>query len=337
MDITSIDKELIAALIQIGKSISSSSCGEPEPRLLSDRADGVVVRVGDVVVKAHPPGADATALAARLRVAASLAPRNILLPPLRIPRGEAISEYLSASPDGRLVTVWPFGEPVSPDAPEAAPWEQAAFLLARLHATPLHALPEPEALPPAGGPGRVARALERLRIADGTPAAAGVREAADGLPAWAKGEAPAPRRSAALVHGDWHLGQMVRLAGPRAEDTRKAGTVSGWRLIDVDDLGVGDPAWDLARPAAWYAAGLMSPEVWMRFLSAYRAAGGCAVPADGDPWPALDVPARALTVQTAALAVAAAAREGRPLDEVEEAFVDACRRIARISNRSGIP
>jgi hypothetical protein len=51
------------------------------------------------------------------------------------------------------------------------------------------------------------------------------------------------------------------------------------------------------------------------------------VPADGDPWPALDIPARALVIQSAALAVVAAEREARPLDEDEVALVDACRRM----------
>jgi hypothetical protein len=100
-----------------------------------------------------------------------------------------------------------------------------------------------------------------------------------------------------------------------------------WLLIDVDDLGVGDPAWDLARPAAWYACGLLPPDEWSRFLTAYRGEGGPAVPSAGDPWPALDVPARALTVQTAALAVAKSAAARRPLDEVEQAVVDACARM----------
>ncbi|TXS77684.1 aminoglycoside phosphotransferase family protein [Streptomyces sp. sk2.1] len=103
-----------------------------------------------------------------------------------------------------------------------------------------------------------------------------------------------------------------------------------WLLIDVDDLGLGDPAWDLARPAAWYAAGLLPPEVWSRFLGAYRAAGGPAVRAEGDPWPELDVPARALTVQSAALAIAKSAAEGRAPDEVERTMLDACARIASL-------
>jgi aminoglycoside phosphotransferase (APT) family kinase protein len=141
------------------------------------------------------------------------------------------------------------------------------------------------------------------------------------LPGWARDEAPAPLSGGTrLCHGDLHLGQLVRHPVP---DGR-------WLLIDIDDLGVGDPAWDLARPAAWYAAGLLSPDVWARFLTAYRAAGGPAVRPDGDPWPELDVCARALTVQTAALALAKSAAENRPLDDAEQVMLDSCARIAAL-------
>ncbi|MDG4866285.1 aminoglycoside phosphotransferase family protein, partial [Streptomyces sp. T-3] len=71
-------------------------------------------------------------------------------------------------------------------------------------------------------------------------------------------------------------------------------------------------------------------DAWTRFLGAYRAAGGPAVPADGDPWPALDIAAQALTVQTAALAIAKSRAEARDLDEVELAVVHACDRIAAL-------
>ncbi|PWS51315.1 aminoglycoside phosphotransferase, partial [Streptomyces sp. FT05W] len=70
--------------------------------------------------------------------------------------------------------------------------------------------------------------------------------------------------------------------------------------------------------------------IWLRFLDAYRAAGGPAVRADGDPWPELDVVARALTVQTAALALAKSAAEERSPDEVEQLMIDACVRIASL-------
>ncbi|MFI7311389.1 phosphotransferase family protein [Streptomyces hygroscopicus] len=310
-----------------------------EVTVLADRPDATVVRCGHVVAKAHPPGTDPAELAVRLGVAAHPRCAEILLPPV---------DRMAALPDGRQVTLWPYGEPVAPDAPDAAPWAEAGTLLARLHAVPVAELPGP--LPAMRGPDKAARAIARLRAAPLPDSAAtrAVLRAWAGLPGWARGADRTDRvgrrdhrdrddrddrverrdrgdrvgpceggEGNRLCHGDLHLGQLIR---PRATD---------WRLIDIDDLGLGDPAWDLARPAAWYAAGLLAPEDWERFLGAYRAAGGAAA-GQLDPWPRLDVPARALTVQTAALALAKAAAAGRALDEAEEAMVEASVRIARV-------
>ncbi|MFF6827027.1 phosphotransferase [Streptomyces longwoodensis] len=280
-----------------GRDLSGCVC---ETGVLADRPDATVVRHGSLVGKAHAPGTDPEALGARLRVAARLP--GVLLPPL------------STAPDGRPRphTLWPYGAPVDPDDPDAAPWEAAGTLLARLHRTPA-----PPGLPPMRGPAKAAAAVRRLRrtVGPGHPATGPVLAAWAGLDPWARAEAPMP--AGVLCHGDLHLGQLVRHPAPDGP----------WHLIDVDDLGTGVPAWDLARPAAWYACGLLPPEEWARFLGAYRSAGGPAVPPDGDPWPALDVPARALAVQTAARSVTKAAAEGRPLDEVEQALVDACARM----------
>ena len=114
-----------------------------------------------------------------------------------------------------------------------------------------------------------------------------MRRAATALPdeVWRAGSV---NRPVTLVHGDWHLGQLGR-----------AGAGVPWVLLDVDDLGVGDPAWDLARPAGFWAAGLIPDDEWARFVDAYRAAGGPALP-EGDPWPVLDAFARAAVVQAAA-------------------------------------
>ncbi|MFF1381121.1 phosphotransferase family protein [Streptomyces sp. NPDC058308] len=283
------------------------ACGGGDA-ILAERADATVVRHGGVVAKAHAPDTDPAELAARLDVAARLP--GILLAPLR-----------PAATDlhGRLVTLWPHGVPVDRDDPDAAPWEAVATLLARLHATPPAALPR--TLPAMRGPAKAARAVDRLRASGPHSAAPPVLRAWADLPPWARAEAPAPgpRR---LCHGDLHLGQLVR--APEGN----------WLLIDVDDLGDGDPAWDLARPAAWFACGLLAPGEWTRFLDAYRGAGGPAVPTGGaDPWPALDVPARALTVQTAALAITKSVAAGRPLDEVEQALVDACDRMGKVAAR----
>ncbi|MFI6598384.1 phosphotransferase [Nonomuraea sp. NPDC050536] len=277
--------------------LAAAHGGSGPPALHPTRTDVVVVRRGEVVVKAHSVRDDPAALGVRLRGAASAALHGLMLAPL-------CREVLTVQ--GRAVTVWPAGTPVSHDDPGSAPWEEGARLLARLHAVPLTLLPD---LPVAGGPARAARAVRRM-TGDG-PVERLVRRAFDELPEAVSVAGAVP---GLLTHGDWHLGQLVRR--------------DRWLLIDVDDLGVGDPAWDLARPAAWYAAGLLEPAVWERFLGAYLASGGPALGA-GDPWARLDVPARALTVQLAAVAVGNAGREGRELDEVERSLVEACDRIVR--------
>ncbi|MFG2131319.1 phosphotransferase [Streptomyces sp. NPDC048751] len=382
-------------------SLDHCACGTDT---LADRPDATVVRHADTVAKAHASDTSTADLALRLALATHLP--EVLLPPLT-PTPTVLH--------GRLVTLWPYGTPVDPQDPDAAPWEAAATLLAHLHRTPIptptpsrptrdlaptsvrpvhgadptsvrpvhgadptsvrpvhgadptsvrpvhgadptsvrpvhgadptsvrptgdaaptslppvhspapaplpstHS-PTPTPTPPLPhmrGPLKAARAVARLREADPHPAAAPILQAWDLLPPWARAEAPMPDTTT-LCHGDLHLGQLVRSPAPDGP----------WLLIDVDDLGVGVPAWDLARPAAWYACGLLPPDEWSRFLTAYREAHGPAVPAQGDPWPALDVPARALTVQTAARALTKAITQDRPLDEVEQSLVDACARM----------
>jgi hypothetical protein len=280
-------------------------CDCAEVGTLADRPDGTVVRHAHVVAKAHAAGTDAGDLARRLGVAAALP--GVLLAPLG-------TRPVPTAPGGRLLTLWPRGVPVDPEDPDAAPWTEAAVLLARLHRAPA-----PAGLPSMRGPLKAARAIARMNALGPHPDAPAVLRAWAALPPWARAEEPQPDTTT-LCHGDLHLGQLVRHPAPDGH----------WLLIDVDDLGVGVPAWDLARPAAWFACGLLPPGEWARFLAAYRAAGGPAVPPGGDPWQALDVPARALTAQTAARALVRASSERRLLDGVERAVVDACARMSPV-------
>ncbi|MDT3442417.1 phosphotransferase [Pseudofrankia sp. BMG5.37] len=291
--------------------------------VISRRHDRLVVRRGGVVLKAHQAGVDPAALAARLLAAADPCLAAALLAPLPVP-GAELGGY-AARVGGRWVSAWPFGVALGPDDADDAPWEQAAALLARLHTAPcptgIAALaahprrrlaPAVEALrrqaatlPPAAAPAvagapKTARppAAEGAQAAGGVPVSGGsardaVLAAYRALPDRDAVATARPGRPVTLIHGDWHLGQLVRTDS------------DGWRLVDIDDLGVGDPAWDLARPAAWFAAGLLPPAVWARFVDTYRAAGGPALSTDGDPWPAVDVPARTLVVEYAARALTA--------------------------------
>lgn len=331
--------------------------------LLAEREDGTVVRCGDVVAKAHAGDSDREGLAVRMRIAADQALAGVLLAPLHPEVGFLAGRPVSLWPYGAPVDPERPGTPLGGGGAAAggpAPGARApAARPGPADARPGQAGPGPappgpgDGLGPGGrsggpdgrsrGPCRGPSATGVAAVtagaagvrstsgarsgpalvpgpAEGRPAGDLVRAAARTLPAWVRGEAPAPR-GGALCHGDLHLGQLVRGPGPDG----------GWRLIDVDDLGIGTPAWDLARPAAWYAAGLLDTSAWVTFLDSYRAAGGPAAgPPGSDPWPELDLVARALTVQTAALALAKSAENHRRLDDVERLMVESCARIASL-------
>ncbi len=263
--------------------------------VLAERSGVTITRSGDTVTKAHAAGTDTAALTARIRLAAHPALADVLLPPL--PPAEVTTWH-----DGRAATRWPYGTPIDPAA-GAVPWAEAGALLARLHTTPLAAL-SGAPLPPSGAPARILATLPgTLRALPRTPLTAALERVLAAT-------ATVAATGRALCHGDFHLGQLVRTGG-------------AWHLIDVDDLGAGDPAWDLARPAAWYAAGLLPPEDWSAFLHAYRPGW--------DPWPSVDVPARLMTAHTVARALTHAEEAQRPLTEEELALADASFRISRLS------
>jgi aminoglycoside phosphotransferase (APT) family kinase protein len=176
------------------------------------------------------------------------------------------------APGERLATIWPRVTVLATiDRP---PWGDVGTLLAKLHRLPIRDDP-----PRLGGHTRLRLAVDYLRT-DGGPQLQWLVERGEEL-----SDLLAEPTQITLAHGDFHLGQLGHTPLRRA-----------WKLLDVDDFGTGDPSWDLSSPAAYWAAGLLDDEAWIEFLDAYREAGGPAVPPDGDPWPALNLPAQAAMV-----------------------------------------
>ena len=255
------------------------------PRLLRTRSGGRLYFFDDLVIKVHQPGTDANELAQRFAYC-----HGPLLAPL-----EPIPRLLRVDGPERppsLVTCWPVVEVLALD--DRPPWTESARLLARVHGTPIATT-----IPGHGWPARLARAVA-LALPEFVDLGRSLLRQVQ-----CRSE---PRR---LLHGDWHLGQLGR-------------TDAGWCLLDPEDLGWGDPAWDLARPAGFWAADLLSDADWHEFLDSYRVSGGVAIPATGDPWPVLDLPARC------AVYVAAMHPEAHSQDTAQ-ALVDACRRMAQLT------
>ncbi len=263
--------------------------------------------VGGAVLKLHHERTERAALTARVAAACESSLATVFVPPLT-------AEVVPA-PDGSLVTAWPEVRVLG--VADAIPWPDVGKLLAHLHR-----LPVPATLPAHVAAERLGRAVERARtLADesvrdllvqlGERLLREVRKVTGRTERAQRHttELTEPQASS-VVHGDFHLGQV-------------GGWEGGWRLLDLDDVGVGDPAWDLARPAGFWAAGLLGDREWAEFLDGYRGAGGPAVPATGDPWPPLDLAARC-AVQIAAVRVLS-----RPVhsDLTADALLSACRRM----------
>lgn len=201
------------------------------------------------------------------------------------------------APGGRLATIWPRVSVLATiDRP---PWAAVGELLARLHRLPV--VDDP---PRLGGHSRLARTISYLKT---------YQTDLDWLITLGEQltEQLAEPRRITQAHGDFHLGQLGHTPLRRS-----------WKLLDVDDFGVGDPAWDLSRPAGFWAVGLLSDEDWTELLDSYRAAGGPAVPANGDPWPDLEPTARA-----AVLIAAVQQMKSMHRDDTTQALLNACRRM----------
>ncbi|MDN5571197.1 MAG: aminoglycoside phosphotransferase family protein [Propionibacteriaceae bacterium] len=247
--------------------------------------------VDDIVLTRHPVGTAHEQLAARLTAAASDPLRTLFAAPL--------TPTPLTAPNGQLLSLSPRTDGVPLD--EEPPWQDAGRLLAHLHRTP----------PPAGLPEHAGRSYLQVAVDAATVLHQGgatdiLRELGQTLlETW-----PTPARPG-LVHGDWDLGNLGRLPGG-----------SAWLLTGAETLGLGDPAWDLGRPAGLWAAGLLDDASWRALLRGY-AEGGGHIPAAGEAWNALEHPARC-AVFTAAVREVGRTPHPEPMTPLAETLLEAC-------------
>jgi hypothetical protein len=310
---------LTGALAELGSRFTGRAGAVPRQLRTtppSPSRDGAeVLAVDQIVLKVHWPGTDPGALAARMRLACDPLLRGVLLTPLH-------PEPLPLA--GRWVTVWPLARTLpTSGGPLDVPWPAAAQLLAELHN---HRIPHPEDLPECSQRERIERAVTDLvRICGNSDDGSPTGEARTVLAAWdrIRRERPGPFR--ALCHGDWHFGQMVQHLQPPPDRQRRRDR-QDWRLIDIDDLGWGDPTWDLGRVAAFHALGVVPEQSWHLLTRTYRETGGPALP-DDDLWRHLEQGARAHVVHCAARALTRHTLVGSQPDDLDRELLRACERM----------
>lgn len=269
------------------------------------RDERALFTLGEKVVKIHAAGTSKDDLNARMQIIQTKPFSEIFLKPLR--------PYCTETSADRLFTIWPLASSLNLET-TYIPWRESAKLLADLHKIPHD--PKASGLPKARAVQRWEKAiasLDEIRPDRQSFEWRIVCEAAAtiDLPSWLFTRTH-------WIHGDWHLGQIVRQS-------------DSWRLIDMEDMGLGHPTWDLARPAAFFAAGLLSSEEWDSFLRSYLEFGGKAVDRN-DIWQSLSPAAQCLTIQCAAVALGKAQESGRDLLDDERAFVASCERMIRLKN-----
>ncbi len=227
--------------------------------------------VDDVVVTKHPASLRTADLASRLSAVSADPIRPLYAAPL--------AAVPLTAPDGHLLTLAPRLDPPG----ERPPWREIGALIARLQACPI-----PAGLPEHAGRARLTDAVGRAdRLHAGGPTDILRELGRTLLRTWPTASEPV------LVHGALTLATVGRLPG-----------TPSWLLADPSTLGFGDPAWDLGAPAGMWAAGLLDAPSWDACVDGYAEAGG-TLPGPGEPWTALDHPARSWVYLATVAAVAA--------------------------------
>ncbi len=286
--------------------------------VLSARSERTLFRFDDEVIKIHARETLAEELDARLELISRSPWNQIFLQPIK-----SQSQTLR---QGRIMSQWPFAEALTISEDEI-PWHKCGKLLAELHQIPIAVNNFPFSLPIATAAKRWQKSIAELKslnfidhrlkapwlIVEEMTAKLTLPKIYSARTHW--------------IHGDWHLGQLVREKSEQKSEMNL-------KLIDIEDMGLGHPVWDLARPGAFYAAGLLDPEDWSSFLNSYLTAGGPAFQARRNEtfWEILGPAVEVLSLQCAAVGLRKAYLEERSLGDDEQAFIETCARILRWKN-----
>ncbi len=120
-------------------------------------------------------------------------------------------------------------------------------------------------------------------------------------------------------HGDFHLGQIVFVQEQGKDSVR---------FIDFDTICHSIPEWDLARPAALFAAGVLPAHLWQSFIESYAGHKFIYNFNEKELWSNLDIPAKVMIVNLATIAVNRARLADENLEDSELQLIETCKAIS---------
>jgi hypothetical protein len=225
------------------------------------------------------------------------------------------------------ISYWPEAERISPDKLTDGLWSEIGSLLAKLHSTPLmnSKLRFPAEVFPI-----FSEVNEKIAdcFKQGTSGSKHRLHLETINHAWIsilthknfhKEVKDIRLRSKVWSHGDFHLGQIVFI-----HDRGK----NAARFIDCDTLCHSIPEWDLARPAALFAAGILPAHLWQSFIESYAEHKFKYKLNERKLWSKLDIPAKVMTVKLATNAVNRATLSGDNLEDSELQLIETCKAIS---------
>jgi len=217
--------------------------------------------------------------------------------------------------EGRALTLWPYAKPLPADSLEDVPWNDCAALIAALHKVEL----EPQLV--ALGSGwlmRLSRSIEKLERMSASAERSIILEAAQTLPLFSSASWTHHKQS--YIHGDWHPGQVAYYENKLV-------------FIDIDDVGIGNRMFDLAKPAAYFLAGLLPNHMWKEFSEGYQNSCNMSQENRDTFWSELELPARAAVIQSAITALTHASENLRALQNFEIELIKSCQRVTQCHTR----